>query len=151
MKDAFKVLHETRQTFLKLIEGLSIEELNTIPKGFKNNIVWNLNHLTVTQQLLCHRLSGETCLVSDEFIDSYRKATFPKHKIELDLFEEQKKLFIDIPLQTQKLYEEGHFKNFQPYMTSANVGLDSFESALQFNNYHEGIHLGVMLALKKLI
>ncbi|WP_196889979.1 DinB family protein [Aureivirga sp. CE67] len=151
MKEAFDVLQRTRETFLKVIEGLSIEELNTIPKGFKNNIVWNMNHLTVTQQLLCHKLSGEPCLVDDEFIELYRKGTHPVHKIDLELFEEQKKLFLEIPLKTKELYEKGHFKNYHTYMTSANVELDSFEKALQFNNFHEGIHFGSILALKKVI
>lgn len=151
MKEAFDILLETRKTFLKTIEGLSIEELNTIPKGFKNNIVWNMNHLTVTQQLLCHKLSGEACLVEDSFIEKYRKGTHPDHKVDLELFEEQKKLFLELPKKTEELLAKGHFKNFHTYMTSANVELDSFETALQFNNFHEGIHFGSILALKKVI
>ena len=110
-----------------------------------------MNHLTVTHQLLCHKLAGEPCLVTDEFIENYRKGSFPKEKVNKELFKEQKKLFLEIPDLTEVLFKQGKFKNYNSYMTSVGVELDSFEKALQFNNFHEGIHFGSLLALKKMI
>ncbi len=34
-------------------------------------------------------------------------------------------------------------------MTSAGIRLESVEDAIAFNNFHEGIHLGYVMALKK--
>ena len=43
---------------LKLVEGLSIEQLNKVPARFNNNIICNLGHLICSLQTLCYKLSG---------------------------------------------------------------------------------------------
>ena len=45
-------------------------------------------------------------------------------------------------------YEKGKFKNFTPYTTSLKITLSSFEEAISFNAFHEGIHLGYILSMK---
>ena len=66
MQKKFDDLLKTRKFLLKITAHLSNEQLNKIPAPFKNNIAWNLAHLVVTQQLLCYKLSGLKCLVSEE-------------------------------------------------------------------------------------
>jgi len=46
-------------------------------------------------------------------------------------------------------YDAGIFVGYQSYLTSAGVQLESVEDAIVFNNYHEGIHLGYLLGLRK--
>jgi len=41
-----------------MIEDFSLEELNKIPEGFNNNIIWNIAHVIATQQALVYGLSG---------------------------------------------------------------------------------------------
>jgi len=48
-------------------------------------------------------------------------------------------------------YNSKKFKTYNSYLTSPNVNLITIEEAIQFNNFHEGIHLGSVLALKKLV
>jgi len=48
-------------------------------------------------------------------------------------------------------YEVGLFANFQSYTTSTGVSLQTIEDALAFNNFHEGLHLGTILALRNFI
>jgi hypothetical protein len=31
---------------------------STIPEGFNNNLIWNIGHIIVSQQLLVYKLSG---------------------------------------------------------------------------------------------
>ena len=50
MKTQFDILRKVRAMVLKFIDGLTVEQLHTIPEGFKNNIAWNVLHLVVTQQ-----------------------------------------------------------------------------------------------------
>lgn len=142
-------LSKARKFMLKMIEGLTLEQLNALPKGHRNNIVWNIAHLVVTQQLLCYRLSGLPCLVSDEWIEAYRKGTFPTEKISFEQFEEIKRLFIELPLRLESDLAAGLFKTYAPYTTSVGIVLSNIEEAIRFNAFHEGIHLGVLLALKK--
>lgn len=46
-------------------------------------------------------------------------------------------------------YERGLFREFKAYQTSYGAKLKDIEQALQFNNVHEGLHLGYMMALRK--
>ena len=41
MNKQFEVLKRSRELVLKRIEGLTTEQLHTIPEGFNNNIAWN--------------------------------------------------------------------------------------------------------------
>lgn len=151
MKTQFDILKKSRELTLKAIKGLSLEQLHTIPDGFKNHIAWNVAHLVVTQQLLHYKLSGLDCLVPDELIENYRKGTFPTTNFTEEEFEEVKELLIGLPDTLEEDFNEGIFENYTTYPTSTGFVLDSFETAIHFNNYHEGIHLGVIMAIRKLV
>ena len=45
-------------------------------------------------------------------------------------------------------YDNGVFKGYTPYATSLNVTLSTIDEAISFNAFHEGIHLGYILAMK---
>jgi len=151
MEYIFDSLSKGRVLMLKLIDGLSIAQLNKIPEGFNNNIAWNIAHLVVTQQLLCYKFSGLKCLVSDEMIEKFKKGTVPQKEMTLEEFTEVKELFVSLVLRFEKDYKKGIFENYTSYTTSVNVSLTDIKSAATFNLYHEGIHLGAVLALRKLV
>lgn len=151
MSFELEILKKNRKLILKVIEGLSIEQLNKIPEGFKNNIVWNIAHLVVTQQLLCYNFSSLPMLVSEKLVASYRKGTSPSIQVSLAEFQEMKQLFSELPIQLETDYKAGIFKTYQEYTTSVAITLKDIDAAIAFNNLHEGIHLGVILSLKKLI
>lgn len=151
MKIEFEILNKSRKFIVDMIEGLTIEQLNKIPEGFNNNIVWNITHLVVTQQLLCYNFSGLDMKVSEEMVRLFRKGTSPNRLVSKAKFETYKKLLIELPQQLEKDYERDVFKEYQEYTTSLNVKIMNIDYAIEFNNYHEGIHLGVILALRKLI
>jgi hypothetical protein len=144
-------LGKARALFLKIIEGLTLEQVNAIPKGHRNSIAWNLAHLVVTQQLLCYKLSGLPCAVPEDMIQRFQKGTVPSKALSQQNFEEIKSLFVDLPLALEKDLEAGVFKNYTPYTTSVGIVLSNIEEALSFNAFHEGIHLGVVLSMKKLV
>jgi hypothetical protein len=105
----------------------------------------------VTQQVLCYKLSGLKCLISDEMIDLYRKGTAPTTAVTKEEFNEIKDLFISLPFQFEEDYKKGIFENYTAYTTSVNVVLTDIKSAATFNLFHEGIHLGTILGLRKLV
>jgi len=151
MQKKFDDLLKTRKFLLKITSHLSNEQLNKIPVPFKNNIAWNLAHLLVTQQLLCYKLSGLKCLVSEDMITNFQKGSAPNHEVSIEEFEKIKELFLQFPVQLEKDYNAGIFKNYTSYTTSIDVSLNSIDDAIAFNLYHEGIHLGVILQLLKFI
>ncbi len=147
----FEILRQGRKLILKMIDGYTIEQLNFIPKGFKNNIAWNVAHLIVTQQLICYNLSGVPMCVSQEMVNLFKKGTAPEKEITALEFEKIKEQFLSTVDQFEKDYKQGIFKDFNEYTTSVNVTLTDINSAIAFNNYHEGIHLGSILSLRKLV
>ncbi len=151
MKTQFDILKKSRQLTLKAINGLTLEQIHIIPDGFKNNIAWNVAHLVVTQQLLQYKLSGLDCLAPDELIEDHKKGTFPTKTFTQEEFEEVTDLLVGLPDTLEEDFNEGIFENYNAYETSTGFVLDTFETAVNFNNYHEGIHLGIILALKKLV
>ena len=151
MKTQFNILKTSRKILLKTIEDLTLEQLHTIPKSSKNNIIWNLIHLLVTQQLLHYKLSGLDCLIPDDLIDGHRKGTAPTKEFTASEVEVIKELFIGLPATLEEDYETGIFKNYTEYPTSTGFVLDSMDAAISFNNFHEGVHLGIILGLKKLV
>tara|TARA_R110001583_G_scaffold27778_1_gene98983 strand:- start:14803 stop:15258 length:456 start_codon:yes stop_codon:yes gene_type:complete len=151
MQKQFNTLKKSRIFTLKAISNLTIEQLNTIPKGFKNNIAWNVTHLVVTQQLLCYKLSGLKCLISEEMITNFQKGTSPTYTISEIEFEAIKEQFLELPNRLEEDYLKGTFKNYIEYKTSVNVTLSNVDDGIIFNLYHEGIHLGIILQLLKFI
>lgn len=151
MEKQFEILNKSRELILKSVAKLSLEQLNTIPEGFKNNIAWNIAHLLVTQQLLCYKLSKLPCLVSNEMVEKYQKGTAPVSLVTKKEYENIKKLFVALPKKLEEDYKNKIFTNYYSYQTSVNITLNSIEDGIAFNAYHEGIHLGIILQLIKFV
>lgn len=151
MEQIFETQRVTRANIITLAEAFSAEQLNHIPVGYSNNLAWNLGHVLVTQQLLVYRLSGLPGHLSDELIDRYRKDSKPEAPIseeEITTIKEQLLTLVD---QTAIDWAEDKFGEYKEYPTSFGVTLRSTADAMQFNNSHEALHLGYMMAMKKLV
>lgn len=147
----FQVASFNRTTLLYFLENLTPEQLFFIPKGFKNNIIWNLGHILITEQMLTYGLSGLDLTVDNKFVKLYGKGSFPSSEVSKEAIEDIKKYLIPASKQTEIDYKNGVFKTFNEYPTSTGIVLKNIEDALQFNMLHEGIHLGIILAIKKLV
>jgi hypothetical protein len=139
---------QNRTLLLKLLEKFSLDQLNTVPKGYRNSIFWNVAHTIVTQQLLVYGLSNQPFLVDSELVKTYRKDTKTVHEATETELAEIKTLLFSTVEQTKIDYENDFFKNYMPYTTSLNITLSTVEEAISFNTFHEGIHLGYILAMK---
>ncbi len=151
MNIQFDILRKSRALLLKELDGLTLEEIHKIPKGFKNNIAWNVAHLVVTQQLLHYKLSGLNCLCPDDLIEAHKKGTSPTKIFTEEEFEEVKDLLMGLPDTLEEDFEAGIFENYNEYPTSTGVVLNSMEIAIPFNNFHEGIHYGIVRSIKKFL
>lgn len=151
MSKNIAVAQVVRQLIAPIFEAYSVEQLNAIPKGFSNNLIWNIAHIVVTQQILVYKLSGLQPMVSVELIEKYKKGTQPEGEVSAEEILQIKELLNSTLIQTQKDYQVGVFKDFQEYPTSSGYILRNVEDALAYNLFHEGIHLGVIMAIKKLV
>lgn len=151
MDSQFKILNTSRALVSQKIENLTHDQLHKIPDGFKNNIAWNVAHIVVTQQLLHYKLSGLQCLVPDELIERYKKGTMPSEEFSNEEVDEIKDLLLGLPDTLEEDFKAGLFQEYQAYTTSTGFVLTDINSAIAFNNFHEGIHLGVIMSLLKLV
>lgn len=90
-------------------------------------------------------------IVSEDFINKYKKGTKPEGNLSQAEVDEIRTLLLVTFEQTEKDYENGIFVTYQEYMTSMGFLLRNVDGALSFNNYHEGIHTGIIMSLKKFI
>ena len=151
MNQTLNVNTTSRNIIAKILESHTVEQLNKIPEGFSNNLIWNIAHVVVTQQLLVYKLSGLQTMVSDQIIEKYKKGTRPEHNVTPAEVNEIKFLLFTTIEKTKEDYDNSVFKNYQEYPTSTGFVLKNVEDAIVFNNFHEGIHIGVMMSLKKYI
>jgi hypothetical protein len=142
------IIVKNRRLLSKFLEKFSLDQLNTVPKGYRNSIFWNVAHTVVTQQLLVYGLSNRPLLVDSDLVKTYKKDTKTVHEATEEELALVKTLLFSTIEQTKTDYDNGMFKNFTPYTTSLNVTLSTVDEAIRFNTFHEGIHLGYILAMK---
>ena len=151
MNLTFDISRTSRRMIAPFLENYTLEQLNTIPEGFSNNLIWNIAHIVVTQQLLVYKFSGLPMMISDELVEKYRKGTKPEHIATQAEVDEIKDLLFATIDQTEADFEKKIFKNFAEYPTSTGFVLKSAVDAMVFNNFHEGLHLGILMSIRKFI
>lgn len=151
MEFAFDITLKTRKIFIDLLNELSLDHLNKIPEGFSNNIYWNIKHVVVTQQMLVYGLSNLPMQVSAAEIEAFRKGTKPTVDATPENADTLKEQLLVTLEQTIEDYKAEKFMSFKEYEVTTKTVLTSAKQAIEFNNFHEGIHLGYVLALKHLI
>ncbi|MBF4493654.1 DinB family protein [Flavobacterium sp. JLP] len=151
MSSVFEVQKTIREILLKVLDHHSLEQLNKIPPGFSNNLIWNVAHCISSQQVLVYKLSGLPTLVSDAFIDKYKKGTKPEGDVSQTEVDEIKGLLYSTLNQTKKDFEARVFVDYNAYTTSMGFDLKNVQDALDFVNYHEGIHTGIIMSIRKFV
>lgn len=151
MKNELEITLQNRKNLLAILEKTTKEDLLKIPEGFRNNIWWNIAHVVVTQQILVYKFSGVPMLVPTELVEKFMKGTVPDGKAAAAEIKQISEVLVSTIKKTQEDYNSGLFKDFKPYSTSAKVTLSNVQDAISFNNFHEGIHLGSIFALRKML
>lgn len=146
---SLEILGVTRSNVLRLLDGLTYDQLIQVPDGFNNSILWNAVHNLAVQQLLCYRLSGLEVRIDEKLIDPFKKGTDGKAVITREELEEFKSIYIESIEWLKEDYNSGRFQEMNDYTTSYNITLKSIEEVINFNNTHEGLHYGYMMALKR--
>lgn len=152
MTDAiFKTWETNRKLYAEYFDKYSLEQLNKIPSGFSNNLIWNIGHIIVAQQSLIYKLSNVDMYISDDFFNLYKSGTRPiQHTSETEV--DQLRSFLSSLVEKTKAdYHTGKFISFAGRMTGTGFLLTTLNDAFEFNNYHEGLHLGIMMSLRKFV
>jgi hypothetical protein len=151
MHKAIDSLLKTRSWALQLTEGVPDEALNAIPAGFNNNIIWNLAHLVAAKQGLCYVRSGVEPVLPVEFLKTYTRGTKPEAPVSAEGIAKIKSLLTSTLPRLDADLAAGIFTDYKAWTTPYGVELRSIEDALQFLAFHEGMHCGYIMALKRVV
>lgn len=144
-------LKKTRENLLNVIKDLSNEQLNEIPIGFNNNIIWNLGHLLATQQVICYFRAGLKMPIDEQHFANYKPGTKPDTIIENAAISKMKELFLSAVSGFELDFESNVFQNYNSWTNRFGIEITTIEDAMTFVLFHEGIHLGYIMALKRVI
>jgi hypothetical protein len=145
MEKVFDFIIDARKAFIKLVDSLTIEQLNKIPDGFNNNIIWNFGHILVSTGIL-----PDTSTV--KFVESYKKDTRPTYTVTEQEIAELKALALDSIEKIKVDYANGVFANITPFSTSTyGVEMKSIEEVLITTIGHDNTHFGYALAQRKML
>lgn len=151
MESAFKIWTTNRNILKSFFEDYSLDQLNKTPQGFSNNIIWNLGHIIVAQQRLVYKASDLSMDVSDDLFGIYKPGTRPTGTTTQVEADELKELLILHTEKTKSDFSEGKFRSYNPLTTSTGFYLANLNDAIEFNNYHEALHYGFMMNIRKFI
>lgn len=151
METAFKVWRKSREISLTFFDNYSLDQLNQIPVGFNNNLIWNIGHVIVAQQGLIYRSSNLPMYISEDLVNRYKSGTRPDGRATQAEADELKYLLISIVEKTEADFQKDIFKMYNERTTGTGFHLGSVRDAFEFNNYHEGMHLGYMMSIRKFV
>jgi hypothetical protein len=151
MTKQIETIKKVRAFLFESIKDLTSEQLNKIPDGFNNNIIWNLGHLVAAQQGICYKRAGLATQISDEFWEQYRSGSKPGNPLSDAEIAHIKELFFSTLDQLESDYNNNIFTGYTAWSTRYDVEITSIDDALKFLPFHEGLHSGTIGTLKRLV
>ncbi|MEL7343170.1 MAG: DinB family protein, partial [Bacteroidota bacterium] len=78
MQYLLQLFQQNRRNIIQLLENSSLEEVNAIPTGFNNNLIWNAGHALLSQQFLMYHAAGLPLHIpAAEVMPKYASGTLP--------------------------------------------------------------------------
>ncbi|NHM06049.1 DinB family protein [Flavobacterium sp. CYK-4] len=151
MQKIFEITRTSRKILADFLDNYSLEQLNKIPPGFNNNLIWNIGHIVVVQQMLVYNLSGLPMMVSSEMVNAYKRGTKPEGDLTQEDVNQIRALLTSTIDQTEKDFAADIFKNYNEFTTMTGFHLRNAAEAMAFNYYHEAVHTGVMMSIWKFV
>jgi hypothetical protein len=151
MTKSIETINSLRVALLKITGELSTGQLNEVPPGFNNNIIWNMGHIIAAQQGICYKRSGLDIKIDESFFLKYKPDTKPEGFVDHNGIEYIKALMFSTLGDLETDYSNKLFTNYPTFTTRYGVELSSIEGAIDFLTFHDGFHMGYVLALKRLV
>ena len=133
MKARYDSGNQLRAYLLKTVGGLSNEQLLAVPPGLKNNILW-----------------GKTPPVPKVYHDLFKNDTSPADWKETPDAEEVKSVLAELNQRQLEAETSGQLANRKPFSLGSLL-IETNDDAMIFNLWHEGIHLGLSMSIKRLV
>ncbi|MBS1555029.1 MAG: DinB family protein [Bacteroidetes bacterium] len=150
MPKEIEFFRKIRKHVLQLLEHMHAAQLNQVPTGFSNNLVWNLGHLLVTQQSILYRSSGLQPKLDDSYSLLFKSGTRPEKEFAAEDINAIKQLFKAQITDLEADWAKGIFQHYNSWNhRDTGIVVSSMADALNFIIFHESMHLGIIKSIKK--
>jgi hypothetical protein len=149
MTSQIGAIREIRSFLLEQLKELTTEQFNRTAEGFNNNIIWNLGHMIAVQQGICYKRAGLPTLISNDFWHRFKSGSTPRGIINEDEIASIKQLLMITLDQLETDYKKQIFGHYTTWVTRHGVELVSIDDGIKFLLFHEGLHSGVIMAIKR--
>lgn len=144
----FKQLELYRSRTVKWIEAVDPAIVGIQPVNFNNTIHWHIGHILLVQDRLTLLFSGQEMILPEEYQGWFGNGTKPADWVTAPpTFEVLLQQLKEQPARLQQ-YLSG---NLTAKLTVAFLDMETVEESLNYTFYHEGIHLGCLMAIKRAI
>lgn len=140
MQKEIEYVSGVRQSVVRAVRYFNNEQMNAIPHGFHNNLIWHLAHMVASQQDFFYVQAGVEIKMDTEMYHNFRIGTRPLRTISDSEVTTIKNLALSSIAQLQMDYEEGMFKN-----------ISNLKDILTHFVFHEGMHMAYILSIRRLI
>ena len=151
MEKQFEILRKTRNFLLSIVNELTPEEINKVPDGFNNNIAWNLGHVIAAQQGVCYKRAGLPMIIDEEVFNRYKPESKPESATGENELASLKSLLFSTIDDLETDFRAGRFDGYKPWTTRYGVQIDNIDDAISFLSFHDGLHVGYVMALRKAV
>ena len=142
-------IKQPRLMILSILDKFTLEQVNTIPAGFNTTIAWNLGHMLAAQYGILYKRAG--LQVDEAFYQFFKADSKPEGPITQQQLDEIKAMMISSLDQLEKDYAAGIFGNYPTWTTRYGATIENIEQAIVFLPFHEGLHIGYIMGMRKLV
>lgn len=140
----------------KVIARLALDHADRaedIPRGWRNNLRWHVGHLVLTPHRLTFGLLGEPLVIPEEYATWFGNGTSPEDWKGPGKVPPLDQLAAELTSTMGPIHElcthRGDAVYTKPITTRAGITLTTPAEALSMSHLHDGMHLGMMMAMVK--
>ena len=146
-----KSLITARGYFAQVIKGLSESQLTEVPDGASNSVLWNIGHIVHSNASMVYGPCGLESPIPASYEGLFKGGTSPGTWSTPPSTDEVLGHFKTMNEDIVAKYTAGELDSFAAHELMPGLKHDNIEDALGFCCVHEGVHIGAVIALKKLL
>ncbi|MDF2963068.1 MAG: DinB family protein [Paenibacillus sp.] len=147
-QDLFLQMDLIRERTLQQIESVTEETADIIPPGHRNTLRWNLGHILTVHENLCFKQIGAPFSLPETYPALFGNGTKPSDwQIAPPSLET---LTLELKQQPLRI-KQALSGRLDERLPQPFKGIETLRGVIGFSLYHEGVHTGIIMSLRKAI
>ncbi|MFT3903394.1 MAG: DinB family protein [Niabella sp.] len=147
-------IKKQREKFVLFVDELSLDELNKVPEGFNDNIIWNLGHIMVSSYVLMYLRTEANPVFQVPYLEKYGIGSRPEkdNPATAEDVANVKSLVVDSINEIEQDLHQGVFDNMTPFPTKTyGIDMKTPEDILAWIFAHDAMHFATAKAYQRMI